>query len=119
VIGPFLQLSPIPIEVKNDLKRKLNMKIKLPEGYDAQTLHIVIDHIYGINVKELLLEASSWCLGDVCGLATTWGLWGLVDLTAEILSLRVEQLDGRTTRILLMHLQGTLERAAHVSNRST
>jgi hypothetical protein len=58
--------------------------------YNAKALLIAIEHIYGMDVTELLKEAPPTSLADVCRLGTIWGLPALVDLTARMLGTLAE-----------------------------
>ena len=80
------------------------MHINVDDPSSSAALSIVVDHMYGVDVRARLREESSQCLIDVFKLALGWELFSFFQPYQEILKERIPQFDATT---LLEILRGT------------
>ena len=101
--GPLAQLYRTTVQ-ENRVDVKRNMEIQLAPVYHHQALLIVVEHIYGMDVRGLLQQAPLMCLVDVCRLGRAWDLLALVGVSAQSLGLLVGRLDIVSLKLILSHL---------------
>ena len=101
--GPLAQLYRTAMQ-ENRVDVKRNMDIQLAQVYHHQALLIVVEHIYGMDVRGLLQQAPLMCLVDVCRLGRAWDLLALVGVSAQSLGLLVGRLDIVSLKLILSHL---------------
>ena len=79
----------------------LTFLISVDNLVSATALGIVVDHIYGVDVRGRLRQESPQALIEVFNLAVGWGLFPLLWQYKEIMKERVPQFDATILRDIL------------------